>query len=165
MSTRDDVGTTNPQTNLDVSGSIFHSGIITDLSDRRFKQDVHVLPSALQQILRLIPMSYQKKMTPDLKEFGFMAQDVMTIFPNLVTTANDPSKTMSLNYIGLIAPTIRAVQEIEANRQLDFATLKAANDNLVSETMTLRLELKAANDNYRSLKEEVDGLKKVEGKR
>ena len=35
----------------------------------------------------------------------------MTIFPNLVTTENDPSKTMSLDYIGLIAPTIKAEQE------------------------------------------------------
>ena len=43
-----------------------------------------------------MPVSYQKVMTPNLTEFGFIAQDVMTIFTNLVTTANDPSKTMSL---------------------------------------------------------------------
>jgi hypothetical protein len=95
-------GQTNPQAALDVSGSIFHSGIITDLSDRRMKLNVQPLPSTLQKILSLMPVSYRKKMTPTLTEFGFIAQDVLPIFSDLVTTANDPSKTMSLNYIGLM---------------------------------------------------------------
>ena len=75
---------------------------------------------------------------------------MLTTFPNLVTIANDPSKTMSLNYIGLIAPTIRAVQEVEAKGELleesidkRLKELKAVNDNL-------RVQLKAVNDNSRS---------------
>ena len=63
--------------------------------------------------------------------------------------------------IGLIAPTIKAVQEVEARRQLDYAELKAANDNLVSETSVLKKQLQAANDNYVELKREVDALKRV----
>jgi uncharacterized protein YaaN involved in tellurite resistance len=60
---------------------------------------------------------------------------------------------------------IRAVQEVEAKRQLDeaavdkrFRDLKAANDNL-------RQQLKAANENYVGLKNEIEELKKAVGRR
>ena len=39
--------------------------------------------------------------------------------------------------------------------------LKAANDNLVSETVALRLQLKAAADDYVELKGEVETLKRA----
>jgi hypothetical protein len=93
---------------------------------------------------------------------------LLTIFPNLVTIGNDPSKTMSLNYIGLIAPAIRAVQEVEAKCELleqstdkRFQDLKAANDNLLSETLDLRRRIKAVNGNYADLRREVEILKRA----
>jgi hypothetical protein len=104
------------------------------------KQDIRVLPPTLQTILSLMPVSYQKKTTPNLTEFGFIAQDVLPILPNLVTIGNDPSKTMSLNCIGLVAPTIRAVQEMKAANDNEFVKLKADNESL-------RQQMKAANDN------------------
>ena len=71
---------------------------------------------------------------------------MQSILPDLVVTANDPSKTLGLNYPGFIAPMVKAMQE-----------LKADNDNL-------RLELKAENDNYMQLRQEVEILKRAVGK-
>jgi len=82
-------------------------------------------------MLRLKPVSFAMNDNPGRTEYGLIAQDVEGVFPALVSTAADPSGTKSLNYIGLIAPTIKALQE-----------LKADNDNLRSEVDDLRRELR-----------------------
>ena len=82
-------------------------------------------------MLRLKPVSFSMNDNPGRTEYGLIAQDVEEVFPALVSTASDPSATKSLNYIGLIAPTIKALQE-----------LKADNDNLRSEVEDLRRELR-----------------------
>ena len=69
---------------------------------------------------------------PGQTEYGFIAQDVQPLFPTLVVTGNDPSKTLSLNYPGFIAPMVKAMQE-----------LKADNDNLRLEIQALRQEVSA----------------------
>jgi len=68
---------------------------------------------------------------PAQTEYGFIAQDVQPLFPTLVVTGNDPSKTLSLNYPGFIAPMVKAMQE-----------LKADNDNVRRELNDLRKELR-----------------------
>jgi hypothetical protein len=46
------------------------------------KQDIRLLPSPLER--------YEKKATPQQGEYGFIAQDVLPLFPDLVITARDP---------------------------------------------------------------------------
>jgi endosialidase-like protein len=58
--------------------------MVLDLSDRRLKQNIEPIPTSLEQILHLVPVSYQKKATPDRTEFGLIAQDVEKLFPQLV---------------------------------------------------------------------------------
>jgi Chaperone of endosialidase len=146
----------DPQAALDVSGSIFHSGIITDLSDRRMKQNVQPISSTLRNVLSLLPVSYQKKATPALTEYGFVAQDVLPVFPNLVSVGKDPSQTMSLNYVGMISPIVRAMQEMKADNDNTFDALKKQNQQLMSDTKALKDQLKAANDNYAELRQELE---------
>ena len=98
---------------------------------------------------------------PAQTELGFIAQEVQSLFPDLVVTAKDPSKTLGLNYPGFIAPMVKAMQELKADNDNFHRELKAANDNLVSETVALRLQLKAAADDYVELKGEVETLKRA----
>jgi hypothetical protein len=105
------------------------------------KGNITALPTSLEQMTKLQPVSFTMK-NGGQKELGFIAQDVERIYRDLVTTTKDVSATKSLNYIGLIAPTIKAVQE-----------LKADND-------TLRRKLEAANDNVKSLIERISALKR-----
>jgi endosialidase-like protein len=112
--------------------------VFLDLYDRRLKRNIEPTPTSLEQILHLVPVSYQKKATPDRTEFGFIAQDVEKLFPQLVITGNEPSNTMSLNYVGLIAPIVKAMQDMKAANDNGFTNLKSDNDNLRHELEELR---------------------------
>jgi hypothetical protein len=109
-----------PQVALDVSGDIQYTGLIVDVSDRRLKRDIRKLPRQAERIAKLEPVSFTMKDDPAARtELGFIAQDVEPLYPDLVVT--DSKGTRSLNYIGLIAPMVAAMQE----QQAEIATLKA----------------------------------------
>jgi hypothetical protein len=124
--------TWNKTTNvMTVAADILYTGVVRDTSDRRLKSNIRQLPSSLEAMLRLKPVSFSMNDNPTRTEYGLIAQDVEQVFPALVSTASDVSGTKSLNYIGLIAPTIKALQE-----------LKADNDNLRGELDELRREIR-----------------------
>lgn len=115
------INTPAPAYTLHVTGDIAYTGVTTDISDARYKQDINPLPPALTQIMALKPVSFVMKDDPDRQvEYGFIAQDVQDLYPVLVKTANDADHTMSLNYTGLIAPLVKAIQEQQA--QIDALT-------------------------------------------
>lgn len=104
----------SPAYNLDIVGNIAFTGVATDISDQRRKENIQPLPHATPQILSLRPVSYTMKDDGQHKqEFGFIAQDVEKIFPELIGVADDAARTKSLNYTGLIAPLVKALQERE----------------------------------------------------
>lgn len=101
---------------LDIVGDIQYTGTSTDISDRRLKTDIVALNdsgSLLERIGKIDTYSFRMKNDPKgAIEFGVMAQDLKEIFPELVVTnAGTPEGYMSVNYVGLIAPLIAAVQE------------------------------------------------------
>ena len=61
-------------------------------------------------------------------QVGFIAQQVQTIFPQLVSTTSatalTPGGTLGLNYIGLIAPLVSAVQALSNQEQSLIATVQ-----------------------------------------
>lgn len=64
-------------------------------------------------------------------EYGFSAQDVQKIYPDLVVT--DAKGTLSLNYLGLIAPMSEAIGELkEQNEKLSKESheISEANEGL-----------------------------------
>ena len=132
-----DVGirTTTPNTILDVNGNISDenqrncTGVNTNSngtfvcasSDERIKQNIEPLASttAIAQIEELQPITFTYK-DPTLAQgaqLGFLAQDVQELYPGLVATSSyttpwTPDGTLTLNYDGLIAPLVAAVQDI-----------------------------------------------------
>lgn len=110
------------------NGNATLAGNLIQNSDQRLKSDVQTLEplTALASIRALKPVSYSwidpdKGVNP---QYGFIAQDVQKIFPNLVSetaaTPLTPDGTLSLNYNGFIAPLVAAVQGL-INRISDFA--------------------------------------------
>lgn len=93
--------------NLTVTGTLDNS------SDERLKEDIEDLVDGLELITGLRPVTYQKKSTGarGKRELGFLAQQVQAICPELV---GEGSNFLTLNYIGLIAPLVRAVQQQQA---------------------------------------------------
>lgn len=116
------IGTASPATTLDVVGNIQFTGTIADVSDRRLKADIVPLPPQLARIERLAPVSFTMKDDPTRRtELGLIAQDVEAVYPALVST--NPNGAKAMNYQGLIAPMIAAMQE----QQREIETLRAEN--------------------------------------
>lgn len=101
---------------LDVLGDIQYTGTSTDVSDRRLKTDIAALTEGGSMLARIRGIdTYRFRMKDDPTgaiEFGVMAQDLKEVFPELVVTNTaTPEGFMSVNYVGLIAPMIAAMQE------------------------------------------------------
>ena len=99
-------------------------------SDARLKTDVKDLDSSAK-LLQLRPVDYLWKSQetsdePTKRNLGFIAQEVKEVFPELVGVS--PDGMFSVEYTGLIAPLVKAIQEQQAlitQLQADVAALKA----------------------------------------
>ncbi len=133
------IGTTSPATKLEVGGNTANvtfdgylncAGFTSDAngklactaSDERLKQNITSLAtsSALAGINALNPVSFNWR-DPSMgnqEQFGLIAQQVETVFPNLVQRTNPteltPGGTLTVNYPGFISPMILAIQELDA---------------------------------------------------
>jgi hypothetical protein len=110
-------------------------------SDSIFKTNVNPLSGSLKQLSAIRPVTYYMKMNEfprygfdDKQQFGFIAQQFETVFPNLVyetvhpaefdSLGNEISPALtykSLNYTGMIPVNTQAI--IELNKKVDAATL------------------------------------------
>lgn len=110
-------------------------------SDSMFKINVNKLSGSLKSLLTLNPVSYSMDSAnypqmnfDDHLQFGYIAQDVEDVFPNLVYESYRPSDLdslgnpvdsavtyKSLNYNGFIAVNTQAI--IELNKKVDGITL------------------------------------------
>ena len=107
------IGTTNPGYLLQVGnagdGSEARANAWNTLSDISLKTNIATVSGALEKILRLEPVAFDWQ-TSGKPSLGFIAQAVAQIFPELVSTGDDGLK--SLNYGGLTAPIVSAIQEL-----------------------------------------------------
>ena len=83
----------------------------TQTSDGRTKTNKEEIRSGLDAILRLKPQTYEKN---GKTESGFITQEVLGIpeLAHLVNVPENKDEYQSLNYIGLIAHLVSAVQEL-----------------------------------------------------
>ena len=102
---------TNPSEKLHVTGNILATGNITAYSDERLKTNIKELDNTLNAIQNIRGVSYTRTDTKD-NSIGVMAQDVETIFPELIAESNDGMK--SVNYNGLVGVLFSAVKELSA---------------------------------------------------
>ena len=109
-------------------GNATLAGNLVQNSDIRLKTNISDLDgsSSLAEIDELNPVTFNW-IDPDkssVPQFGFIAQQVEQVFPNLVSTTSPtaltPDGTLSLNYIDLISPIVSAIQELEGDRFARF---------------------------------------------
>lgn len=144
------IGTVTPSVELEVTGDIEYTGTITDVSDRRLKDNIRPLDEHGSMLDKLASVdTYSFTMKDDKAgraEFGVMAQELEGIFPELVRTAQDEMGTKSVNYVGLIAPMIEATKELKAENDV----LKSQMDDL-SQQVALLNKVTAQNVNKASM--------------
>jgi hypothetical protein len=100
------------------NGNAALAGALSQNSDRRLKRDIASLPPSLDKINSLKGYHYfWKNVEKDQNlQTGLVAQEVETIFPELVTTDGEGYK--SVNYIGLIPHMIESIKELKAEIEM-----------------------------------------------
>lgn len=108
-------------------GKAFVQGGVELSSDSRMKTNVNTIGTALDNVLKLrgVTFYWDKTKIPsssDNLQYGFIAQEVEKIFPDLVTTDSNGYKTM--NYIGVIPVLTEAVKELKKENEELKSTLE-----------------------------------------
>ncbi|MEO6818872.1 MAG: tail fiber domain-containing protein [Ginsengibacter sp.] len=113
-------------------------GSYNTLSDKRFKKNITPLTTVLDKVMALTPKNYkyisnENTENADKIATGFIAQEVMPLFPNLVSDftkdgkdSTDKTVYHGINYAGFSVIAIKAIQEqqvmIEAQqKQIDLS--------------------------------------------
>lgn len=102
---------------INASGNVTANGFVYN-SDRNLKKNITPLSGSLEKILALNGYSFDWKST-GTKDIGVIAQEVETVFPELVHTNSEGIK--SVEYGNLIAPLIEAMKI----QQKEIESLKA----------------------------------------
>jgi len=93
------------------------TGAYTAASDERLKTNIKPMTTMLEKINQLKPSTYQFKNTTDKQEYnGFIAQDVMKIFPAMVTHNVSKERSLdvyTLDYSGFGVLAVKGIQELE----------------------------------------------------
>jgi hypothetical protein len=110
------IGTVTPQSGyrLTVIDSVYVGGNVsasayTTRSDYNLKDDIFNIKYGLNDILQLQPVEYTYKSNGS-KQLGFIAQDIGTILPEVVSF----EESMSVNYQAIIPILTKAIQEQQA---------------------------------------------------
>ncbi len=110
------IGTATPQSGyrLHVVDSVYVGGNVsasayTTRSDFNLKDDIFDLKYGLNDVLQLQPVEYTYKSNGS-KQLGFIAQDIGTILPEVVSF----EESMSVNYQAIIPILTKAIQEQQA---------------------------------------------------
>ena len=134
--------------NSDV-GYFRQTGEYVGYSDRRLKTSIEAMPPALAKVLQLEPKIFEFRNNNNRHEktYGFIAQEVKELFPELVFVNENPDPkgipdphAMSYSGIGVIA--VRAIQEQQSqikNLQKENEELKRKFEALEKKIVALEL--------------------------
>lgn len=116
---------------IDNDGNVTCTGTVSGSSDARLKTRITTMPNALEDLLKLrgVTFNWNKTVSPnasDKTQYGFIAQEVEKIFPDLVGTDSNGYKTV--NYIGVIPVLTEAIK----TQQEEIKELKTENEQLKS---------------------------------
>ncbi len=107
----------------DVRFVVFSSGNVQNtnnsyagISDEKLKDNIADATPKLEKLKQVKVRSYNFKDEPDFKQIGVIAQELETVFPNLVETIDDQDMglTKSVKYSVFVPMLIKALQEADA---------------------------------------------------
>ena len=109
------------------NGNLRYTGSLTGPSDKKLKKNILPMGPTLEKVAKLQPKTFVMRTDefpglglPSGPQMGLIAQDVDTVFPDLVSTSTVPTSSErnsppityeGVNYIGLIPVLIKAIQE------------------------------------------------------
>ena len=95
------------------NGDFIAVGNVTAYSDVSLKENIETVPNALDKVLNLRGVYFDKKDQPDVpRQMGVIAQEVEEVVPEVVSTGADEMKTVAYgNLVGLL---IESIKELKA---------------------------------------------------
>jgi len=154
---------TNGLDHITIDGDAFKpgGGAWSSTSDRRIKQDITPIASAIDTLLRLRPVSFRytpeyralEGGLPDRSYLGFIAQEFAEIFPDAVSStgkklagADPDAPILALDSTPALITVVAAAQELAVqaqDRDAQIARLTMANAELQSRIAGLAARLEA----------------------
>ena len=133
---------------LAVSDDLYVQNSFNRGSDRRFKKDIEPLGNdSLERMMALKPSRYRIKEDDDTKmHIGFIAQDVLETFPEIVS---EYGNYLALDYDAFAVLAIAGLQKIRTEKDQQIETLRNEKNS----------ELELLKDNNQRLEEENQQLK------
>ena len=113
-----------------------NTGNYVQPSDKNLKTNIETLPSVMDGVLRLNPVSYVYKSSsdPNANTIGFLAQEVGEVFPDVVRYAEDGTPGLAYDLFSILS--IKAIQEQQAvidEQQVHIADQKQQIESLIKE--------------------------------
>jgi hypothetical protein len=110
---------TNSTTALTINSSqnATFSGNVTAFSDRKLKDNLEVIPNALDKVSQLTGYTYDRIDMDGVRQSGLIAQDVQEVLPEVIFSNVDPDsgeETLSVAYGNMIGLLVEAVKELKA---------------------------------------------------
>jgi hypothetical protein len=131
-------------------------------SDQRLKENIRPTAKGLNELMRIQVSDYNFKSTPGRNETGFIAQQLYTVLPEVVTPGgeNPAEKPWTVDY-GRVTPLLtKAIQE----QQAEIDVLKEQNGKQAARLAALEAEnakLQRANERLAEISSQMEVLKKV----
>ncbi len=111
---------------IDKDGNV-NAKEFTPSSDIRLKTNINTMTGALDNVLKLRGVTFNWKESSDNRlHYGFIAQEIEKVFPDLVGTDSNGFKTV--NYSGVIPVLTEAIK----TQQEEIESLKSENEQLKS---------------------------------
>jgi hypothetical protein len=122
---------------LDVNGNVIANSYLT-ASDRRLKTNIVNMKQGVEELMKLRPVTYRMKDdTAKATRFGFIAQEIEKVMPEVVNKPKTDKQFYSVNYAELVPVLTKALQE----QQSEIEKLKAELSGVKSQNASLKSEL------------------------
>jgi hypothetical protein len=109
------IATDNPTEKLHVIGNILASGNITAFSDIKLKDNIEVIPNALDKLVQIRGVTFDRIDEEVPRQSGVIAQEVEKVLPEVVITNKDGIKSVAYgNLVGLLIESIKELK-VEVN--------------------------------------------------
>ena len=96
------------------NGNLTAEGDVTAFSDERLKENITVIPNAIEKVSQIRGVTYTRNDQKDKEKVyaGVIAQEVEKVLPEVVNTTEDDTKTVAYgNMVGLLIEAVKEQQE------------------------------------------------------
>jgi hypothetical protein len=129
---------------LSIDGDAIITNGVWQSSDKSLKKDILPIEGAMEKLQKINGKTYhlikdgtnQKNITTIRNRYGFIAQEVQEVFPDLVQVVNDSCKSLAINYDGFIPLLVEAFkkQQIIINNLENEVSLLKSSTTLTHNT-------------------------------